>query len=79
MIEKILFGIEELTRTDNKTTLVNINFNLNACKNLSKNELANLNDTARDYFYFIQTFGNKLKLRYFVNIWKKTVCKTLTQ
>ena len=42
VIEKLLFGTEQLTRTDNKITLVNIKFNLNACKNLSKNELANL-------------------------------------
>ena len=44
-------------------------FNLNACKNLSKKELDNLRDTARDFFYFIQSFGNKLKLRDFVSIW----------
>ena len=29
----------------------------------------NLSDTARDLSYFIKSFGNKLKLRYFVNIW----------
>ena len=69
VIEKILFGTEQLTRTDSKINLVNIKFNLNACKNLSKNELDNLSDTARDFFYFIQTFGNKLKLCDFVNIW----------
>ena len=36
VVGKILFGTEQLTRTDNKITLVNIKFNLNACKNLSK-------------------------------------------
>ena len=36
VVEKILFRIEQLTRTGNKITLVNIKFNLNACKNLSK-------------------------------------------
>ena len=56
-----------MTRTDNKITLVNIKFNL---KNLSKKELDNLSDTARDFFYFVQSFRNKLKLRDFVNIWK---------
>ena len=30
IIEKILFGTEEVTRTDNKITLCNIQFNLNA-------------------------------------------------
>ena len=58
-----------MTRTDNKVTLVNIKFNLNACKNLSKKELDNLSDTARDFFYFVQSFGNKLKLSDFLNIW----------
>ena len=53
MIEKILFGTEKLTRTDNKTTLVNIKFNLNACKNLSKKELDNLSDTAREFFFIL--------------------------
>ena len=66
-IEKILFGTEHLTRTDNKITLVNTKFSLNACKHLSKNELDNLSDTARDFFYFAQSFGNKLRLTDFVN------------
>ena len=69
VIEKILIKTEQLTRTDNKITLVNIKFNLNACKNLSKRELDNLTNTTRDFFYFVQSFRNKLKLRDFVNIW----------
>ena len=69
VIKKILFGTEQLTRTDNKIILVNIKFNLNACKNLSKKELDNLSDTAHDFFYFVQSFGNKLKLCDPVNIW----------
>ena len=52
-----------------KIKLVNIKFSLNACKNLSKNELDNLSDTARDFFYFVQSFGDKLKLHDFVNLW----------
>ena len=39
VIEKILFGTEQMTRTDNKITLVSIRFNLDACKNLYKKEL----------------------------------------
>ena len=42
VIEKILFGSELLTRTDNKITLLNGKFSLNACKNLTKNELDSL-------------------------------------
>ena len=28
-----------------------------------------MSDTATNFFHFVQAFGNKLKLRYFVNIW----------
>ena len=35
-IENILFGTDQMKRTDDKITLVNIRFILNACKNLSK-------------------------------------------
>ena len=42
---------------------------MNACKNLSKNELDNLSDTTREFFHFVQSFGNKLKLCDFVNLW----------
>ena len=69
VFEKILFGTEQMTRSDNKITLVNIRFNLNACKNLSKKELDALSDTASNFFHFVQDFGNKLKLRDFVNTW----------
>ena len=74
VIEKILFGTKQLTRTDNKTMLVNVKFSLNACKNLSKSELDNLRDTARDFCYLVQSFGNKLKLGSFVNLWVAEDC-----
>ena len=69
IIEKILFGTEKMTRTDDKITLCNIQFNLNPHKNLSKRELDALSDTTNDFFCFILAFGNNLKLRNFVNIW----------
>ena len=69
VIEKIMFRTEQMTRTDDKLTLVNFKFNLNACKNLLKKELDALSDTASNFFHFIQAFGNKLKLHDFVNIW----------
>ena len=54
VIEKVLFGTEQMTKTDNKITLINIRFNLNACKNLSrKKELHALRDTASNFFHFI--------------------------
>ena len=50
-------------------TLVNIKLSLSACENLAKNELDNLSDTAQDFFYFVQPFGDKLKLCDFANLW----------
>ena len=58
-----------MNRTDQKITLCKIKFNLGACKKLSKKEIDSLSDTARDFFYFVQAFGIKLKLKSFVNIW----------
>ena len=62
-------GIDKIDRSDNKITLCKIKFNLGACKQLFEDEILSLSDTARDFFYFVQAFGNKLKLRSFLNIW----------
>ena len=69
IIDKILVGIDKMDWTDNKITLCKIKFNLSACKQLTEDEIVALSDTARQFFYFIQSFGNKLKLRSFINIW----------
>ena len=69
VIEKVLSGTDQMKGTDDKITLENIKFNLNSCKNIPKKELDALSDTATNFFHFIQTFGNKIKLRDFVNIW----------
>ena len=58
-----------MTRTDDKITLANMKFSINACKNLSNREIDRLSDTALDFFYFVQSFGNKLKVRDFVILW----------
>ena len=55
-----------MLRTDNKITLVNIKFNLNACKKLTKREFDALSNTATNLFYFVQVFTSKLKLCHFV-------------
>ena len=68
-VDKILIGIVKMDRTDNKLTLCKIKFNLGACKHLTKDEIDSLSDTSRNFFYFIQAFGIKLKLRGFVNTW----------
>ena len=69
IIDKTLMGIEQMKRTDQKITLCKIKFNLGTCKELWKEEIDSLSETARDLFYFVQAFGIKLKLRSFVNIW----------
>ena len=58
-----------MNRTDSKITVCKIQFNLSAYKNLSLRELDALRDTANDFFRFILAFGDKFKLRNFVNIW----------
>ena len=69
MVDKILLGVEQMNRSDQKITLFKIKFNLGACKDLTKKEVDSLSDTARNIFYVIQAFGLKLNLRSFVNIW----------
>ena len=72
IIDKIPNGIEKMTRTDKKltlVTLVNITFSMDVYKNLNKNELNSLRDTALDLFDFVQSFRSKLKIRGFVNLW----------
>ena len=69
IVDKILIGIEKMDRTDNKITLCKIKLNLGACKQQSEDEILPLSETAKNFFYFLQAFRNKLKLRSFVNIW----------
>ena len=45
-----------MKRVDDKITLVNIKFNLNVCKNLSKKELDALSNTATNFFSFCSGF-----------------------
>ena len=42
---------------------------MSACKELSKKGIDSLSETTGNFFYFVQAFGIKLKLRSFVNIW----------
>ena len=64
-----MIGIEQINKNDQKITLCKIKFDLGACKEFSEKEIDPLSNTTRDFFYFIQAFGIKLKLRSFVNIW----------
>ena len=51
-----------MTRTDNKIALCKIQFNLNSCKNLSKDEFDALSDTTTSFFHFIQAFGKQAQI-----------------
>ena len=68
-VQKNLSGIEKMTQTGDKITLVNIKFSMKPCKKLSNKKIGNLSDTARDFFYFVQSFGDFLKVKDFLNIW----------
>ena len=69
IVDKILLGVEQMTRTDQKITLCKVKFNLAACRGLARNEIDSLSDTARNFFQFVQAFRIELKLRGFVNVW----------
>ena len=58
-----------MTQTGNKITLVKIKFSMDTCKKLSNKQIENLSDTARDFFYFVQNFGDILKVKDSLNIW----------
>ena len=64
-----MIGTDKMDKSDNKITLCKIKFDLAAWKQLPEDEIISLSDTTRNFFYFIQTFGSKLKLRSFLNIW----------
>ena len=69
IVYKILLGVEQMTRADQKITFCKIKFNLAACRGLTRNEINSLSNPARNFFKFVQAFDIKLKLRSFVNIW----------
>ena len=50
IVDKMLIGIEQMKKTDQKITLCKIKFNLGTCKELSKKQIDSLSDTARDFF-----------------------------
>ena len=65
IIDKILIGIEQMNKTDQKITLCKIKFNLGSCKELSKKEIDSLSDTATDFFLFHSSVWNKVKIEKF--------------
>ena len=64
IVDKIFFGTKKMTRTDIKITLCKIQFNLNACKNLSKKELDSLSETV-NFFSFYPSFWKQAQITQF--------------
>ena len=42
---------------------------MKACKNLSEKEVVNLSDTSHGFFYFVQSSGDFLKVKDYLDIW----------
>ena len=60
IVDKILRGVEQMNRSDQKIALCKIKFNLGACKDLTKKEVDSLSDTARNLFFY-SSFWIKIK------------------
>ena len=57
-----------MDRSDSKITLCKIKFNMAAHKKLTEEEINSVSETARIFFYFINAFRLKYRLRSFVNV-----------
>ena len=68
VVQKILSVIEQMIKTDQNFTLCKVKFNLGACRDMIKDEIDSVSNTARNFFLFVQVFGIKLRLKNFVNI-----------
>ena len=42
---------------------------MSTCEKFNNKKIGNLSNTARDFFYFVQSFGNFLKVKDSLNIW----------
>ena len=58
-----------MTRTDNKLTLVKTNFSMKNYNALLKLNVTKLSATARDLFYFIESFGRLHNINDTVSTW----------
>ena len=54
ILGKVLKGLELADQKNNKLTLVKFKFLMNSYKNLAKNEIKKLLETAQDLFHLIQ-------------------------
>ena len=55
--------------TDNKLSLVKIKFSLENYKELTKKEISQLSDSAKDLFHFMEEFGNLHNIKDFVSVY----------
>ena len=55
-----------MTKSDNKLTLIRINFSMKAFNSLKSTEFESLNKRDQDFFHFEQSFGKLHQLKHFI-------------
>ena len=65
----MLSGIEKMTKTDNKLTLININFSTKVFASLKSAEFEGLSEASQEFFHFIEIFGELHQLKDYVCGW----------
>ena len=65
IIEKIIFGTDQVKKANHKITLVNIKFNLALVKIYQKKELDALTDTGSIFFSFHSSFRQQALAEWF--------------
>ena len=80
IINKIITGIENIERIDNKLMLVKLKFSIKAFNKFSNEKIKRLSETAQDFFHFIKSFGKFNNLQNYVELWllKDPIQKTET-
>ena len=57
VINKVLKGIEQIDKTDQKPTLQKSKFSIAGYKGLTNNNIMLLSETARDFLHLLESFG----------------------
>ena len=58
-----------MAKSDNKLTLIRINFSMKAFNSLKSTEFESLNERDQDFFHFEQSFGKLHQLKDFIIVW----------
>ena len=69
ILGKVLKGLELANQKYNKLILVKLKFLMNSYKNLAKNKIKKLLETAQDLFHLIHSFWKNENIANFVSMW----------